>query len=57
MGDGNSPVKERVGHGKYTVFVTDRLRWNIKTAERFAQVHTLFQNRKIVDFQGITIDA
>jgi hypothetical protein len=50
-------AKQRVGHGRYTAFVTERLSWSIQSAERFVHVHRLFQNQQVVDFDGLTIDA
>jgi hypothetical protein len=51
-------VKERVGHGKYTAFVTERLGWSVMQATRFVNVYELTRKpNKLLDFDGLTIDA
>jgi hypothetical protein len=51
-------VKERVGHGNYTAFVTERLGWSPQAALNFTRVFELFaKSTNCVDFDTLTIDA
>jgi hypothetical protein len=50
-------VKKRVGHGKYTTFVTQRLGWSMQSALNFSRVYELAKSTPDVDFGGLSIDA
>jgi hypothetical protein len=39
-------VKERVGHGKYTAFVTDRLRLSERAGRNFVSVYEMFKTAR-----------
>jgi len=50
-------VKAKVGHGKYTAFVTDRLGWSMQAALNFSRVFEMTKSTNFVDLETLTIDA
>jgi hypothetical protein len=50
-------VKERVGHGKYTAFVTERLGWSERSGRRFVEVYELFKAANLAGLEALQIDA
>ena len=50
-------VKERVGHGKYTRFVVERLKFNERTARDFVSSYTLFKTANFADLESLQIAA
>jgi hypothetical protein len=50
-------VKERVGHGRYTAFVTDRLGWLEWAGRNFVTVYEMLKTANFADLENLTIDA
>jgi hypothetical protein len=50
-------VKERVEHGRYTAFVTERLGWSMQSALNFTRVYEVVKSTKFVDLDTLSIDA
>jgi len=50
-------VKERVDHGEYTAFITDRLGWSERSGRRFVEVFDMVKTANLASLDTLTIDA
>jgi hypothetical protein len=50
-------VKERVAHGQYTAFVTERLGWSESAGRKFVSVFEMFKTVNFTGSTDLTIDA
>jgi hypothetical protein len=50
-------VKERVGHGRYTAFVTERLGWSMRSGQNFVSVFEMIKSANFAPLGTMTIDA
>jgi hypothetical protein len=50
-------VKERVGHGRYTAFVTERLGWSMRSGQNFVAVFEMVKSANFAPLDDLTIDA
>jgi Protein of unknown function (DUF3102) len=50
-------VKERVGHGRYQVFVRERLGFSQSTALNYVRSYEAFKSATVADLESLQIDA
>jgi hypothetical protein len=50
-------IKERVGHGKYEIFVRERLGFSERTALNYVRAYELFKSETVSDLDAVQIDA